>query len=87
MLRSDKVSQTMDETWEYASIIGMLMYPVNYSCPGITHVVYTCVRFIHDQKNLMLQLSSIFYGMSKEIKRKAYGYTIYYGKFGSVEKY
>ena len=36
-----------DESWEYASIIGMLMYLANNSRPDIAFAVHQCARFTH----------------------------------------
>ena len=38
------------EQWEYASIIGMLMYLANNTRPDIAHAVYTCARYTHNPK-------------------------------------
>ena len=40
----------MEEDWEYASIIGMLMYLANNSRPDIAHAVHACARYTHSPK-------------------------------------
>ena len=49
-LGPDKESQPMDESWEYASIIGMLMYLANNTRPDIAHAVHACARYTHYPK-------------------------------------
>lgn len=39
-----------NETWEYASIIGMLMYLSTNSRPDIAFAVHQCARFTHDPR-------------------------------------
>ena len=38
-------SPVLKETWEYGSIIGMLMYLANNSRPDIAHAVHACARY------------------------------------------
>ena len=38
------------ETWNYASVVGMLMYLSLNSCPNITFAVNQCARFMHKPK-------------------------------------
>lgn len=38
------------EDWEYASIVGMLMYLANNPHPDITFAVHQCARFTHSTK-------------------------------------
>ena len=38
------------ESWEYASIIGMLMYLANNTRPDIAHAVHACARYSHNPK-------------------------------------
>ena len=40
----------MNETWNYASIIGMLMYLSSNSRPDIQFAVHQCARFTHNPK-------------------------------------
>jgi len=40
----------MEENWEYASIIGMLMYLANNTRPDIAHAVHACARYTHNPK-------------------------------------
>ena len=46
----DKDGQPMDKNWEYASIIGMLMYLANNTRPDIAHAVHACARYTHYPK-------------------------------------
>jgi Reverse transcriptase (RNA-dependent DNA polymerase) len=39
-----------NETWEYASVIGMLMYLSTNSRPDIAFAVHQCARFTHDPR-------------------------------------
>ena len=41
----------MNESWEYLSIIGMLMYLANITRPDIAHAVHACARYTHSPKN------------------------------------
>ena len=49
-LGPDKNGQPMSETWEYPSIIGMLMYLANNTRPDIAHAVHACARYTHFPK-------------------------------------
>ena len=49
-LGPDKQGQPMNESWEYASIIGMLMYLANNTRPDIAHAVHACARYTHHPK-------------------------------------
>ena len=42
--------ERMNESWEYASIIGMLMYLANNTRPDIAHAVHTCPTYTHNPK-------------------------------------
>ena len=33
--------------WEYASVVGMLLFLASHSCPDISFAVHQCARFIH----------------------------------------
>ena len=46
----DKDGEPFDEKWEYASVIGMLMYLANNSRPDIAFAVNQCARFTHQPK-------------------------------------
>ena len=46
----DKDGQRFDEEWEYASIVGMLMYLANNTRPDIAFAVHQCARFTHCPK-------------------------------------
>ena len=37
----------MNQSWEYASIIGMLIYLANNTRPDIAHAVHACARYTH----------------------------------------
>jgi hypothetical protein len=39
-----------DETWEYASIVGMLMFLANNTRPDIAYAAHQCARFTHAPK-------------------------------------
>ena len=47
---SDKDGEPYSEDWEYASIVGMLMYLSNNSRPDIAFAVHQCARFTHGPK-------------------------------------
>ena len=49
-LGPDKEGPPMEESWEYASIIGMLMYLANNSRPDIAHAVHACARYTHSPR-------------------------------------
>ena len=49
-LGPDEHLDRIDESWEYASIIGMLMYLANNTRPDIAHAVHTCARYTHNPK-------------------------------------
>ena len=46
-LGSDKGGSSHNENWDYASIIGMLMYLSMNSRPDIAYAVHSCARFAH----------------------------------------
>ena len=46
----DTNGQPMNESWEYPSIIGMLMYLANNTRPDIAHAVHACARYTHFPK-------------------------------------
>lgn len=50
-LGSDKHGRPFQEEWEYASIIGMLMYLANNSRPDIAFAVHQCARFTHSPRH------------------------------------
>jgi hypothetical protein len=47
----DKLDEPFNEDWDYASIVGMLMYLANNSRPDIAYAVHQCARFTHCQRN------------------------------------
>ena len=47
----DKDGDAFNESWEYASIVGMLMYLANNSRPDIAFAVHQCARFTHCPRN------------------------------------
>ena len=49
-LGPDRDGLPMNESWEYASIIGMLMYLANNTRPDIAHAVHACARYTHQPK-------------------------------------
>ena len=49
-LGPDEYGESMNESWEYASIIGMLMYLANNTRPDIAHAVHACARYTHNPK-------------------------------------
>ena len=49
-LGKDEDGLLFDEDWEYASIIGMLMYLATNSRPDIAYSVHQCARFTHYPK-------------------------------------
>ena len=50
ILGPDVDGTAMEENWEYASIIGMLMYLANNTRPDIAHAVHACARYTHNPK-------------------------------------
>jgi len=49
MLGMDKTGPPFHDTWDYASIVGMMMYLVN-TRPDIQTAVHQCARFTHNAK-------------------------------------
>ena len=49
-LGSDVDGLPMTETWNYRSVIGMLLYLSNNSHPDIAFAVHQCARFSHASK-------------------------------------
>ena len=50
-LGQDKDGKCFSEDWEYASIIGMLMYLAQNTRPDIAYAVHQCARFTHAPKH------------------------------------
>jgi hypothetical protein len=50
-LVSDVEGVTLNETWEYSSIVGMLMFLANNSRPDIAFATHQCARFTHSPKD------------------------------------
>ena len=50
-LGTDANGKPYKETWEYASVVGMLMYLCNNAYPEIQFAVHQCARFTHCPKN------------------------------------
>ncbi len=48
----DVNGKKMEESWEYASIIGMLMYLANNTRPDIAYAVHACARLTHNNQCL-----------------------------------
>jgi len=46
----DVDGKRMEESWEYPSIIGMLMYLANNTRPDIAYAVHACARYSHNPK-------------------------------------
>ena len=49
-LGPDLDGNPMSESWEYSSIIGMLMYLANNTRPDIAYAVHACARYSHNPK-------------------------------------
>ena len=49
-LGTNSEGDTMEETWSYPSVIGMLLYLSSNSRPDIQFAVHQCARFSHDPK-------------------------------------
>ena len=47
----DKDGDKCEEDWEYATIMGTLMYLAQNSRPDIAYVVYQCARFNHASRS------------------------------------
>lgn len=45
-LHHDSEGEPFDEIWDYASVIGMLMYLIN-TCPNIRFAVHQCAKYAH----------------------------------------
>ena len=50
-LGSDKDGNPFSEDWEYATVLGMLMYLASNSRPEIAYAVHQCARFTHAPRN------------------------------------
>ena len=50
-LGADLYGDPFKEDWEYASVIGMLLYLINNSRPDIQFAVHQCARFNHSPQN------------------------------------
>lgn len=46
-LGSYEEAEKKDESWEYASIIGLLMYLANNIHPDIAHAVHVCAQYTY----------------------------------------
>ena len=49
-LGKDELGESFDETWEYASVVGMLLYLSGNSRLDIAYAVNQCARFTHNPK-------------------------------------
>ena len=49
-LGPDEALDNMNEPWEYASIVDMVMYLANNTRPDIAHAVHACTRYTHCPK-------------------------------------
>jgi hypothetical protein len=49
-LGSDKDKESFNETWEYATVVGMLMFLASNTRPDIAYAVHQCARFTHCPK-------------------------------------
>ena len=49
-LGPDIEGEYMNESWEYPSIIGILMYLATNTRPDIAHAVHACARYTHAQR-------------------------------------
>jgi hypothetical protein len=49
-LGADKEGPSCEETWSYASVVGMLMYLASNSRQDIAFAVHQCARFTHNPK-------------------------------------
>ena len=50
-LGTDAKGLPFDEEWDYASVVGMLLYLSSNSRPDIQFAVHQCARFTHCPKN------------------------------------
>ena len=50
-LGQDKDGKPFSEDWEYASIVGMLMYLAQTTRPDVAFAVHQCARFTHNPKH------------------------------------
>jgi hypothetical protein len=49
-LGRDADGEVFHEDWEYASVVGMLIYLSSNSSPDIQFAVHQCARFTHSPK-------------------------------------
>ena len=49
-LGTDKYGKPFNETWSYASAVGMLLYLSSNTRPDIQFAVHQCARFTHNPK-------------------------------------
>jgi hypothetical protein len=56
VLGSHKDQPKHDETWDYTSVVGMLMYLSCNSCPDIAFALHQCACFTHDPRKPHLQV-------------------------------
>ena len=48
---TDLLGEKFNEKWEYASVVGMLMYLANNTRPDIAYATHQVARFTHNPKN------------------------------------
>jgi hypothetical protein len=46
-IRADQDGPAFNESWQYDSVIGMMMYLANNRCPDIAYTVHQAARFTH----------------------------------------
>jgi hypothetical protein len=46
-LHENQDGPAFDESWQYDSVIGMMMYMGNNACPDIANAVHQAARFTH----------------------------------------
>ena len=51
-LGPDVDGKKMDESWDYISIIGMLIYLANNTRPDIAYAIHACARYTHNPKQI-----------------------------------
>jgi hypothetical protein len=50
-VEADIDGEAFNETWEYASVVGMLMYLASNTRPDISYAVHQAARYSHGTRN------------------------------------
>ena len=66
----DSFREQFRESWNYATVIGMLMYLSSNSCPEIAFAFHQCTRITHTPQQLHTKTSNRSFDISKVQKTK-----------------